>query len=88
MNHPEYFPVEINTADIGKLLRVPGIGPRSAKRIVELRRREKIKDIETLKRLGVVVKRAKDFILINGKRIKEEKYTQLSLISSELLEAG
>lgn len=87
MNHPEYFPVEINTADIGKLLRVPGIGPRSAKRIIELRRRERIKDLETLKGLGVVVKRAKDFILINGKRIKEERYTQLSLISSELLQA-
>jgi len=88
INHPEHFPVEINTADLGKLLRVPGIGPRSAKRIVELRKREKIKDIETLKRLRVVVKRAKDFILLNGKRIKEGKYTQLSLISSELLETG
>lgn len=87
MNHPEYFPVEINTADITRLLRVPGIGPKSARRIVELRKREKIKDLETLKGLGVVVKRAKDFILLNGKRVKEDRYTQLSLISSELLQA-
>lgn len=87
MNHPEYFPVEINTADITRLLRVPGIGPKSARRIIELRRKEKIKDIETLKGLGVVIKRAKDFVLINGKRVKEEKYTQLSLISSEILQA-
>ncbi|MCX7795895.1 MAG: radical SAM protein [bacterium] len=87
MNHPEYFPVEINTADITKLLRIPGIGPKSARRIIEVRKKEKIKDLETLKGLGVVIKRAKDFILINGKRIKEEKYTQLSLISSELLQA-
>lgn len=87
MNHPEYFPVEINTADITRLLRVPGIGPKSARRIIELRRKEKIKDIETLKGLGVVIKRAKNFVLINGKRVKEEKYTQLSLISSELLQA-
>lgn len=87
MNHPEYFPVEINTADITRLLRVPGIGPKSARRIIELRRKEKIKDIETLKGLGVVTKRAKDFVLINGKRVKEKKYTQLSLISSELLQA-
>ncbi|MBC7319835.1 putative DNA modification/repair radical SAM protein [bacterium] len=87
MNHPEYFPVEINTADITRLLRVPGIGPKSARRIIEFRKKEKIKDLETLKGLGVVVKRAKDFVLLNGKRVKEERYTQLSLISYELLQA-
>ncbi len=87
MNHPEYFPVEINTADMTRLLRIPGIGPKSARRIIEYRKKEKIKDLETLKGLGVVVKRAKNFILISGKKVKEEKYTQLPLISSELLQA-
>lgn len=84
MNHPEFFPVEINTAEREKLLKVPGIGPKSAERIVKLRKKEKIRSLETLRELGVAVKRAKDFILLDGKRVKE-KNTQLSLFRDELL---
>lgn len=60
------FPVEVNKADIGFLLRVPGIGPTSAKRIVESRKFAWL-TYDDLKKMGVVLKRAKYFILCKGK---------------------
>jgi len=65
--HQEIFPVEINKADFWELLRVPGIGRTSARRIVEKRRKTKIKSLEELKETGCVVKRARNFITLNGK---------------------
>lgn len=64
--HPEFFPVEINTAPYEMLLRVPGIGVKSAKRIVRVRRHCKI-TFEGLRQLGAVVKRARFFVTCNGK---------------------
>ena len=61
VNHPEVFPVDVNRASYELLLRVPGIGVKSAKRIVVARKQRKL-DLSALKRLGVVVKRAKYFI--------------------------
>ncbi|HOV33189.1 MAG TPA: putative DNA modification/repair radical SAM protein [Candidatus Hydrogenedens sp.] len=61
-----FFPVEICTADLHQLLRVPGIGPISAQRILHSRK-SNIMDLEALKRLGVVVKRARYFITIKGR---------------------
>jgi len=66
LRRKELFPLEINKASLEELLRVPGIGPISARRIVELRREGKISSLETLKKLGAVTKRAKHFITING----------------------
>jgi putative DNA modification/repair radical SAM protein len=83
MNHPEFFPVEVNTATKEQLIRVPGIGPRSAERIIALRRKEKIKELVTLKEIGVVIKRARDYILLNGKKANKEKKLQLSLWQKE-----
>ena len=60
------FPVEINTADYMTLLRVPGIGQRSAERIVEARRVGKL-GFDNLKKMGIVLKRAKYFITCDGK---------------------
>jgi putative DNA modification/repair radical SAM protein len=60
------FPVEAMTADYMALLRVPGIGVTSAKRIVSARRVGSI-SFEDLKRMGVVLKRAKHFVSCNGK---------------------
>lgn len=60
------FPVEINTADYETLLRVPGIGVVSAKRIVTARRAGRL-SFEDLKKLRVVLKRAAYFITCNGK---------------------
>ncbi len=62
----EFFPLEVNKASFEELLRVPGIGPVSARRIVELRRGERITSLEMLKKLGAVIKRAKHFITVNG----------------------
>ena len=66
INHPERFPVEVNRAPFEALLRVPGIGVRSAQRIVTARKAGKL-DFLALKRLGVVLKRAQYFITCSGK---------------------
>lgn len=60
------FPVEVNKADISFLLRVPGIGPTSARRIVKSRKFAWL-SFEDLKKMGVVLKRAKYFILCKGR---------------------
>ncbi len=67
LRHPEFFPVEINRADYESLLRVPGIGYRSAARIVAARRAGSL-GYEDLSRIGVVLKRARHFLTCRGKR--------------------
>ena len=66
VSHPEFFPVEINRAPQEALLRVPGIGIRSARRIIEARRCGAI-DFDGLKKIGVVLKRAQYFITCKGR---------------------
>lgn len=70
LRHPERFPVEINRADKETLLRVPGIGVKSALRILRARRVSRLRP-EDLKTLGVVVKRAKFFVTCNGRRLPD-----------------
>lgn len=60
------FPIEINKADYNMLLRVPGIGVKSAMRILQARKFSSL-DFEDLKKLGIVVKRAQYFITCKGK---------------------
>lgn len=79
LNHLEQFPVEVNTAAYEMLLRVPGIGVTSARRILVNRRVGSL-DFENLRRLGVVLKRARYFITCRGKRD-----TRLSLTPEQLL---
>ena len=67
LNHPAFFPLEINRAPYEMLLRVPGIGVRSAQRIVVARRVGSL-DFAGLKKLGVVLKRAQYFITCKGQR--------------------
>ena len=67
LSHPQFFPVEVNKADLETLLRVPGIGPTSARRILMARRHSTL-DFGHLKKLGVVLKRAQYFLLCSGKR--------------------
>ncbi len=64
LKHPEIFPVDVNTADYRMLLRVPGLGPKSAQTIVVARKYRKL-TTEHLKRIGVVMKRARYFICCN-----------------------
>ena len=65
IKNSHFFPIEINKASYRDLLRVPGIGVTSAKRIVMTRKYSIIR-YEHLKKLGIVIKRAKYFIVVNG----------------------
>lgn len=66
--HPELFPVEVNRASREMLLRVPGIGPTLAERIVRERRRGKLTELAHLRELGVCVERAAPYVLLDGRR--------------------
>jgi predicted DNA-binding helix-hairpin-helix protein len=65
--HPEFFPLEINRADPQQLLRVPGLGPLSVKRIVAARKTGTIRFLSQLSRLGGVANRAGSYLLFKGK---------------------
>ena len=85
LRHLELFPVEINTADYAMILRVPGVGPKSALRIVQARRYGKL-DFPHLKKMGVVLKRAHYFITCGGRMMYatplEERYIARQLIGT------
>ncbi|MCL2605270.1 MAG: putative DNA modification/repair radical SAM protein [Defluviitaleaceae bacterium] len=74
----EKFPVEVNTADYMTLLRVPGIGQISAERIVKARRVNKL-NFENLKKMGIVLKRARYFITCNGKMAEKINFQPESI---------
>ncbi len=65
LNHLEFFPVEVNTAPLEVLLRVPGIGARGARLIVQARKTNCLRESE-LRKLGIAYKRARYFITCNG----------------------
>jgi predicted DNA-binding helix-hairpin-helix protein len=62
-------PVEINKAERRDLLRIPGIGPRGADAILNARRKSKLRDLSTLRKLGIFVARVAPFVLLDGKRV-------------------
>lgn len=68
IRHLEYFPVEVNRADYHDLLRVPGIGVRSAQKIVASRRYGSL-TFDDLKKMRVVLKRAQYFITCGGRTL-------------------
>lgn len=72
LRHLEFFPVEINRASYQTLLRVPGIGYKSAERIVKARKMNKL-TFDDLKKIGVVLKRALYFITCSGKMMYNTK---------------
>jgi len=86
LKHLEQFPVEVNRAEYKVLLRVPGIGYKSASRIVQARRYGTL-DFTDLKKIGVVLKRALYFITCNGKMMYptkvEEDYITRNLLSTK-----
>lgn len=61
-------PVEINKADKQMLIRIPGIGPKNADKIIRFRKYRIIKDINQLRKLGIPFKRSAAFILLNGRQ--------------------
>ena len=89
LRHLETFPVEVNTAPYDVLLRIPGVGPKSAYRIIQARRQGKV-DFPHLKKMGVVLKRAHYFITCGGRMMYripvEEQYITRQLISSNAKE--
>ena len=92
LKHLEQFPVEVNRADYRMLLRVPGIGYKSASRIVKARRMGTLK-YEDLKKMGVVLKRALYFITCSGKmmypvKLDEDYITRNLLNTKERLPEG
>jgi len=65
LRHPEKFPVDINTADYEMILRVPGIGVKSAQKIVSSRMHQRL-HLDHLQKIGVILKRARYFIQCPG----------------------
>ncbi|MCL1806523.1 MAG: putative DNA modification/repair radical SAM protein [Oscillospiraceae bacterium] len=73
LRHPEYFPVDANKADREQLLRVPGVGQISADRIISARQFGPLRP-ENLRKLGVVMKRARFFLTAGGKYEGESRH--------------
>ena len=84
LRHLDEFPKEINQASYYDLLKVPGIGIKSAKRIIACRKNFKI-TFEDLKKMGVVIKRAKYFITCNNKYFMNSEYFKKSFIEANLI---
>lgn len=84
LRHLEEFPKEINVCSYYDLLKIPGIGVKSAKRIIMSRKNFTI-HLEDLKRMGVVLKRAKYFILCNGKYITNKDFFKKEFIVKNLM---
>ncbi len=81
LDNIDLFPLDINKADYMQLIRVPGIGPKSAKKIIHARKFGYL-DWEHLKKMGIPLKKAQYFIILNGKTIKK---TPQELIEREIL---
>ncbi len=91
LNNLGQFPIEINRAAYETILRIPGIGVRSAKKIIAARRVHAL-NFDDLKRLGVVLKRAKYFITCSGKYyeriILEQNFLRFKMIGAPNASAG
>ncbi|MTI95120.1 MAG: putative DNA modification/repair radical SAM protein [Firmicutes bacterium] len=85
--NPGFFPLEVNRATRKELLRVPGIGPVSAGRIIKVRRQGTIANLNELKNIGVVTSRAAPYLLIRGKLAMPNRaqfnFQQLSLFGGD-----
>ena len=66
--HLKHAPVEMNDATPRELLRIPGVGPKTVQKIVSARRVRQLRDLSQLKKMGIALKRAAPFILLDGKR--------------------
>jgi predicted DNA-binding helix-hairpin-helix protein len=76
LSHPELFPVEITTASRAELMRVPGIGSGTSRRIVAERRTTRFRDLKDLRRIGVVTTRAAGFLTLYGRRHQSITWTE------------
>jgi predicted DNA-binding helix-hairpin-helix protein len=67
--HPERFPLEITRAPLELLLRIPGLGPKAARTIVDTRRRAVLRGLGDLRRIGVDTVRAAYYLTLHGRRL-------------------
>lgn len=74
--HPERFPVEVRTASYDELVRVPGIGPTGARRIVTERATTVFRGLADLGRLGVATTRAAGFLTLGGRRLQTVRWSE------------
>jgi predicted DNA-binding helix-hairpin-helix protein len=74
--HPEMFPVEVQRASYEELIRVPGIGPIVARRLIEQRGSVLVRGLGDLRKLGVITNRAGGFLTLRGKRLQSTRWTQ------------
>ncbi len=87
LRHMDQFPVDVNSAPYDMLLRVPGIGVTSAKRIRIARRTGKL-DFPTLKKLGIVLKRARYFVVVDGKYLDGVSMSESFIVQNLLGDAS
>ena len=74
--HPEHFPIEVRTAAREQLMRVPGIGPASARRIVRERTTAQLRGLADLRAMGVVTMRAAGFLTLGGRRLQNVRWSE------------
>ena len=74
--HPEHFPLEVRTASREQLMRVPGIGPASARRIVTERASANVRGLADLRAMGVVTTRAAGFLTLGGRRLQSVRWSE------------
>lgn len=74
--HPERFPIEVNTAAYEELVRVPGIGPTIARRLVETRITTVFSGVADLRKAGVITERAAGFLTLRGRRLTTTRWTE------------
>jgi predicted DNA-binding helix-hairpin-helix protein len=74
--HPEQFPLEVQRASYEELVRVPGIGPVAARRIVDQRSTVALRGLSDLRKLGVVTTRAGGFLTLRGRRLQTTRWTE------------
>lgn len=72
LRHPEFFPVDLSKASFEEIVRVPGIGPKSAVKIIKARKYGSLSE-EAIRKLGISIKRAKYFITIKGRPLVRPK---------------
>ena len=76
LTHVERFPVEVRTASYDELVRVPGIGPGTARRIVAERGTAVLRGLADLRSMGVLTSRAAGFITLGGRRLQDVRWSE------------
>jgi predicted DNA-binding helix-hairpin-helix protein len=74
--HPDHFPLEVRSASYEELLRVPGIGPLAARRVVAQRGSTVLRGLADLRKLGVLTTRAGGFLTLGGRRLQTKRWTE------------